>query len=66
MCAQSRWFQPSLLEKPEVRKALKSVDDRATGIVDEWIRIVEIPAPSAENGKGTRGLHSRGDGESLA
>src|SRR3984885_2920481 len=44
--AQSNWFEPSLLEKPEMKKALKSVDDRATGIVDEWIRLVEIPAPS--------------------
>ena len=44
--AQGSWFQPSLLEKPEMRKALHSVDDRATGIVDEWIRLVEIPSPS--------------------
>jgi tripeptide aminopeptidase len=45
LLAQS-WFQPSLLEKPEIRKAMQSVDDRAAGIVDEWIRLVEIPAPS--------------------
>jgi tripeptide aminopeptidase len=44
--AQGSWFQPSLLEKPEMQKALQSVDDRATGIVDEWIRLVEIPSPS--------------------
>ena len=43
--AQS-WFQPSLLDKPEIRKAMQSVDDRATGIVEEWIKLVEIPAPS--------------------
>src|ERR1700677_3131283 len=48
VCAQSRWFEPSLVEKPEVKKALKSVDDRAKDIVDEWIRIVEIPAPSTK------------------
>src|SRR5580700_3762122 len=46
--AQSSWFQPSLLEKPEIRKALQSVDDRATGIVDEWIKVVETPAPSGK------------------
>ena len=46
--AQNGWFQPSLLEKPEVRKALQSVDERAAGIVDEWIRLVEIPAPSGK------------------
>ena len=46
--AQTSWFQPSLLEKPEVRKALQSVDDRATSIVDEWIRLVETPAPSGK------------------
>ncbi len=48
LCAQNGWFQPSLLEKPEVHKALQSVDDRATGIVDEWIRLVETSAPSGK------------------
>ena len=48
LCAQSRWFQPSLLEKPDVRKALQSVDGRAADIVEEWIRLVEIPAPSGK------------------
>ena len=46
--AQTGWFQPSLLEKPEVRKALRSVDDRAAGIVEEWIHLVETPAPSGK------------------
>ena len=44
--AQTGWFQPTLLERPDVRTAIKSVDDRATAIVDEWIRLTEIPAPS--------------------
>jgi len=44
--AQTRWFQPALLERPDVKKAMQSVDDRADAIVDEWIRLVEIPAPS--------------------
>ncbi len=48
LSAQTGWFQPSLLEKPEMKKAMQSVDDRATGIVDEWIRLVEIPAPSGK------------------
>jgi len=42
------WFQPSLLEKPDVRKALQSVDQRGAEIVDEWIRLVEIPSPSGK------------------
>jgi tripeptide aminopeptidase len=48
LCGQNRWFEPSQVEKPEVRAALKSVDDRAAEIVDEWIRLVEIPAPSGK------------------
>jgi acetylornithine deacetylase/succinyl-diaminopimelate desuccinylase-like protein len=44
--AQTNWFQPALLERADVKKALQSVDDRAAGIVDEWIALVEIPAPS--------------------
>jgi len=31
-----------------MKKAMQSVDDRAAGIVDEWIRLVEIPAPSGK------------------
>ena len=46
--AQNNWFQPSLLARPDVQKAMQSIDDRATGIVDEWIRLVEIPAPSTK------------------
>jgi tripeptide aminopeptidase len=46
--AQNNWFQPSLLDKPEVHKALQSVDDRAAGILEEWIRLVETPAPSGK------------------
>ena len=44
--AQTTWFQPALLERPDVKKALQSVDERSSAIVDEWIRLVEIPAPS--------------------
>lgn len=44
--AQTNWFSPALLDRPDVKRALQSVDDRATAIVDEWIRLVEIPAPS--------------------
>jgi len=44
--AQTNWFQPALLERPDVKKAIQSVDDRSSAIVDEWIRMVEIPAPS--------------------
>jgi acetylornithine deacetylase/succinyl-diaminopimelate desuccinylase-like protein len=48
LAAQSTWFQPALLDRPDVRKAIQSVDDRAAGIVDEWITLVEIPAPSGK------------------
>jgi len=44
--AQTGLFQPALLERPDVKKAMQSVDDRARAVVDEWIRLVEIPAPS--------------------
>jgi tripeptide aminopeptidase len=46
--AQSGWFQPALLDKPEMRTALRSVEERAVGIVDEWITLVEMPAPSGQ------------------
>jgi tripeptide aminopeptidase len=44
--AQTGVFQPSLLDRPDVKKAIQSVDDRGTALVDEWIRLVEVPAPS--------------------
>jgi acetylornithine deacetylase/succinyl-diaminopimelate desuccinylase-like protein len=46
--AQNNWFQPAILQQPAVAKALQSVDDRSAAIVDEWVRIVEIPAPSGK------------------
>jgi hypothetical protein len=46
--AQNGWFQPSLLARSEVHKALQSVDERAADIVEEWIRLVETPAPSGK------------------
>jgi tripeptide aminopeptidase len=44
--AQNNWFQPAILKQPAVAKALESVDGRFSAIVDEWIRLVEIPSPS--------------------
>ena len=46
--AQNNWFQPSILKQPELAKALQSVDDRSAAIIDEWIRLVEIPSPSGK------------------
>jgi tripeptide aminopeptidase len=63
LCAQGGWFQPSLLEKPEMRKALQSVDGRAADIVEEWIRLVEIPAPSGK--EQTRARYIRAEMEKL-
>jgi tripeptide aminopeptidase len=44
--AQNNWFQPALLKDPAIAKALQSVDDRSSAIIDEWVHLVEIPAPS--------------------
>lgn len=46
--AQSNRFSPALLDRPDVKLAIKTVDDRATAIVDEWIKLVEMPAPSTK------------------
>ena len=46
--AQNSWFSPAILERPDVRKAMQSVDDRSSAIIDEWIKLVEIPAPSTK------------------
>ena len=48
LAAQGSLFQPSLLTRPDVKKAIDSIDARATAIVDEWIKIVQIPAPSTK------------------
>ena len=63
LCAQSGWFQPSLLERPEMKKALQSVDARAADIVEEWIKVVEIPAPSGK--EQTRAKYIRAEMEKL-
>src|SRR5271163_1253900 len=46
--AQNNWFRPAVLQEPAVAKALQSVDERSSAIIDEWIRLVEIPAPSGK------------------
>jgi len=47
LAAQNR-FQPSLLAQPDVAKAMESIDARSPAIVDEWVRLVEIQAPSGK------------------
>jgi acetylornithine deacetylase/succinyl-diaminopimelate desuccinylase-like protein len=63
LAGQSNWFEPSLLDRPDVRKALQSVDERATAIVDEWISLVEIPSPS--KGEQARAKYIRAEMEKL-
>ena len=46
--AQTNWFQPAILEQPAVKKALQSVEARKDSIIEEWIKLVEIPAPSGK------------------
>ena len=46
--AQNNWFRPAVLQEPAVAKALQSVDERSSAIVDEWVHLVEIPAPSGK------------------
>jgi tripeptide aminopeptidase len=48
LAAQTSRFQPALLERPDVKHAIQSVDDRSAAIVDEWIKLVQIPAPSTK------------------
>jgi tripeptide aminopeptidase len=44
--AQSSWFSERQLKQPQVQKAFASLNESA--IVDEWIRLTEIPAPSGK------------------
>lgn len=46
LTAQSSLFSASLLTRADVKQALESIDARAAAIVDEWVTVVEIPAPS--------------------
>ena len=48
LAAQNDWFQPGMVKEPAVAKALQSIDDRSSAVVDEWIHLVEIPAPSGK------------------
>jgi acetylornithine deacetylase/succinyl-diaminopimelate desuccinylase-like protein len=44
--AQSHWFSESRLQRPEMRKALGSLDEAS--IVEEWTRLTEMPSPSGK------------------
>ena len=60
----NNWFQPDLLNEPSVAKALASVEARSSGIVEEWIHLVEIPAPSRK--EQARAEYVRAEMEKLA
>jgi len=47
LAAQNR-FTPALLQQPDVKRATDSIEPRAAAIVDEWIRLVEMPSPSTK------------------
>ena len=61
--AQNNWFQADALKEPSVSKALESVDARSSDIVEEWIHLVEIPAPSRK--EQTRAEYIRAEMEKL-
>ena len=61
--AAQNWFQPSLLSRPTVVKAMESIDARSSAIVDEWIRLVEIQSPSRK--EQARALYIRAEMEKL-
>jgi tripeptide aminopeptidase len=44
--AQTNWFSQARLKRPGMVRALDSLNE--TAIVDEWIRLTEIPAPSGK------------------
>ena len=44
--AQTHWFSEARLQRPEMRKAFGSLNEPA--IVDEWIRLTEMPSPSGK------------------
>jgi tripeptide aminopeptidase len=44
--AQTNWFSEARVQRPEMRKALDSLNEAS--IVDEWIKLTEIPAPSGK------------------
>jgi tripeptide aminopeptidase len=44
--AQTNWFSEARLQRPEMRKALDSLNEAS--IVDEWIRLTEMPSPSGK------------------
>ena len=46
--AQASLFSPALLGRQDVARAIDSIAPRAAAIVDEWIKLVEIPAPSTK------------------
>ena len=44
--AQTSWFSERQLKQPQIQKAFDSLNESA--IVDEWIRLTEIPSPSGK------------------
>jgi tripeptide aminopeptidase len=59
--AQTSWFSEARMRRPEMRKALESLNE--SSIVDEWIHLTEIPAPSGK--EQARAEYVRGEMQKL-
>jgi len=46
MAQNNNWFNEAQLKDPATQRALEGLDSKA--LVDEWIRVTEIPAPSGK------------------
>ena len=44
----SSQFSPTLLDDPHLQAALRNVDTREDALINEWIHLTEIPAPSGK------------------
>lgn len=44
-------FSPSLAESPLAQKAISTIENNREEVVEEWIRLTEIPAPSGHEAK---------------
>jgi len=49
--AEESLFKPALASSPLIKKAFSLIDSSREKIIDEWIRLTEIPSPSGKEGK---------------
>jgi acetylornithine deacetylase/succinyl-diaminopimelate desuccinylase-like protein len=48
LCVQTTFFQQPIVQDPKIAAALQGIESRQEALIQDWIRLAEIPSASGE------------------